>query len=135
MIVPFSVDVPIYRWPIANFVVLGLLAVAFVLENALPEETVSLLVLTDWSPAGLFGHQWLHADVVHLVGNGVFLWVFGNAVCAKLGNVAFAALYLAFGLIGGAVHLLVDGRPMIGASGAIHRVVGMFLVLFSLDDG
>jgi membrane associated rhomboid family serine protease len=127
---PYLVDVPMRRWPIANFMLLAALVAAFVLEilYVLDHQEPPPLVLRNWSLAGLFGHMWLHAGLFHLIGNLIFLWAFGNAVCAKVGNLVFVLLFVALGVWAGAVHLLVDGRPAIGASGAMNGVVGMYLV-------
>jgi hypothetical protein len=58
------------------------------------------------------------------------LWIFGNAICAAVGNVAYPFLYLLLALFSGASHLLISGQPMIGASGAINGIIGLTLVLF-----
>jgi membrane associated rhomboid family serine protease len=90
----------------------------------------SELMLRGWSLKGLFGYMWLHAGLFHLLGNMLFLWIFGNAVCAKVGNVRYFLLYIFLGVIAGVVHLLSASGPVLGASGAINGVVGMYLVLF-----
>ncbi|MCR4411168.1 MAG: rhomboid family intramembrane serine protease [Thermoguttaceae bacterium] len=77
----------------------------------------------------------LHADLLHLAGNVVFLWVFGNALNYKLGHARFVALYLAGGMLGSfAVYTTLPGLPCIGASGAIMTVVGGFLVFFPRNN-
>jgi membrane associated rhomboid family serine protease len=83
---------------------------------------------------GLFGHMWLHGGIIHLLGNLLFLWIFGNSVCAKVGNRIYFPLYVLFGLVSAVSHLLFTGGPMLGASGAINGVVGMFLVFFPEND-
>jgi hypothetical protein len=60
----------------------------------------------------------------------LFLWIFGNAVCAKIGNLKYLLLYVLFGVAAGVTHLLCNGGPVLGASGALNGVVGMYLVLF-----
>ncbi len=87
-------------------------------------------MLQSWSLKGLLGYMWLHADLLHLLGNMLFLWIFGNAVCAKLGNLRYLGFYVLLGVVAGAAQLLYDSRPQLGASGAINGVVGMYLVLF-----
>lgn len=72
----------------------------------------------------------LHGDLWHLLGNMVFLWVFGNAVNDKLGHVPYLAFYLAGGILAGVGYMLLAGdRAVLGASGAIAAVAGMYLVL------
>ena len=91
-------------------------------------------ILHGWNIRGLFGHMWLHGGILHLIGNLIFLWVFGNAICAKLGNKIYLPLFVLFGLVAGISHLIFIGGPMLGASGAINGVVGMFLVLFPENE-
>lgn len=91
-------------------------------------------ILHGWNPQGLIGHMWLHAGFFHLIGNMLFLWLFGNAVCAKVGNKWFPLMYLGFGFAAAATHLLFSGEPALGASGAINGVVGMFLVFFPENE-
>jgi len=87
-------------------------------------------ILRGWSLKGLFGYMWLHSGLFHLAGNLLFLWIFGNAVCAKLGNLPYLALYVLCGVVAGIAQLLCVSGPALGASGAINGVVGMYLVLF-----
>lgn len=82
----------------------------------------------------MFSYLWLHAGVVHLLGNMLFLWVFGNAVCARIGNPLYALLYLAFGVIAGVAHLAFNGQPALGASGAVNGIVGMYVVFYPLNN-
>jgi membrane associated rhomboid family serine protease len=133
MLFPYQVDVPMKRWPIANWAILGTMVIAFALENGASTEDLVPLILHDWSFSGLMGYMWLHTGIIHLVGNGLFLWVFGNAVCAKVGNVFYPLIYIGLGLVAGMAHLVFDGSPVVGASGAINGVVGMYLVLYPLN--
>ena len=83
---------------------------------------------------GLFGHMWLHGGIIHLLGNMLFLWIFGNAICAKIGNLRYIPVYIGMGLIAGISHLVFAGGSVLGASGAINGIVGMFLVLFPQNE-
>ncbi len=85
IILPYSVDVPLYRWPIANFVILGLMAVAFTVQGYMDESYLDELI-EPWSLSSFLFSTWFHVNIIHLLVNGLFLWVFGNAVCAKIGN-------------------------------------------------
>ena len=91
-------------------------------------------ILSGWTIKGLFGHMWLHGGIVHLFGNMLFLWIFGNAVCAKIGNIRYLPIYLGLGVIAGISHLIFAGGNAIGASGAIYGIVGMYLVFFPEND-
>jgi membrane associated rhomboid family serine protease len=86
------------------------------------------------SNLGWIGHLLLHADLVHLLGNMLFLWVFGNAVCAKVGNLVYPIIYFGLGLVAGVISYLIDPRPAVGASGAINGIVGMFVVWYLLNE-
>lgn len=99
-----------------------------------PKGGIYDFFLNGWGLKGLFGHMWLHGGILHLLGNLLFLWVFGNAVCAKIGTRFYLPLYVVFGLIAAAAHLIFVGGPMIGASGAIWGVIGMYLVFFPQND-
>ncbi|MBC8010076.1 MAG: rhomboid family intramembrane serine protease, partial [Burkholderiales bacterium] len=106
---------------------------ALLIGDGLPEEMIDAMVLDGWWPAGLFGHVLLHAGIMHLVGNMIFLWVFGNAVCGNTSNAAYPFIYVGLGLAAAATHLIFDGQPAVGASGAINGVVGMALAMYPLN--
>jgi membrane associated rhomboid family serine protease len=136
LLIPYQVDVPMSRWPVANFAIIGATVLAFLGEFAASEEALMPFVVGGWSPLGLLGHIWLHVGPIHLVGNMIFLWVFGNAVCAKLGNKVYPGVYIGLGVAAAVVYLLTSAgaEGMVGASGAINGVVGMFLVLYPTNE-
>lgn len=77
--------------------------------------------------------MFLHGGWMHILGNALFLWVFGNNVEDVVGRRRFLAFYLICGLAAAAVHVAVDPRspiPTVGASGAISGVLGAYLILF-----
>ena len=74
--------------------------------------------------------QFLHADLFHLLGNMVFLWVFGNNVEDRLGKFGYLAFYLACGVFAGLGHWLTSASPALGASGAVAGVTGAFFAFF-----
>jgi membrane associated rhomboid family serine protease len=77
--------------------------------------------------------MFIHADIIHLVGNMVFLWIFGRRVEDACGAWRFLAFYLMCGLSGDLLRTLVeyqDAIPGIGASGAISGLMGAYLLLF-----
>ena len=133
-LIPLNVDVPMYRLPWANVVLIAGIFVTSLYALAVGLDAVDPYILNGWEPSGLFGHMALHAGAIHLMGNLIFLFAFGNAVCAKVGNALNVPLFVAFGLAAAAVHNLLDGQRMIGASGAINGIVGMFLVLYPRND-
>ena len=82
---------------------------------------------------GLLLSMFLHAGLLHLGGNMLFLWVFGNNIEDRMGPVPFLLFYLVGGLVATFAHIAVDPNstvPVIGASGAIAAVMGAYLVLY-----
>ncbi len=77
--------------------------------------------------------MFLHGGWFHLIGNMLFLWIFGNNVEDTLGHVRYLFLYLASGIVAALVQAVSNPAshvPMIGASGAIAGVLGAYLLLF-----
>jgi len=75
----------------------------------------------------------LHSGIMHLAGNMLFLWIFGDNVEDKMGAVPFLIFYLACGAAGNLAQLAADPFsriPTVGASGAIAGVMGGYLLLF-----
>ncbi|MFW5798364.1 MAG: rhomboid family intramembrane serine protease [Planctomycetota bacterium] len=143
MPIPYAVDVERVHTPWVNWIVMGLCVVMLVVstrgEMVLSELNNPLIFdAADFTWSGLFGHMWLHANPIHLAGNMLFLYVFGNAVCSKLGNLRYALFYVGLGLVSGLSFMLFNlDEPwarVVGASGAINGVVGMFLVLYPTTE-
>ncbi len=88
--------------------------------------------------AGADGHtlvtsMFLHGGWMHLIGNMLFLWIFGDNLEDLLGHLGFLLFYIASGLAAAAGQIMADpssGIPMVGASGAIAGVMGGYLLLF-----
>jgi len=83
--------------------------------------------------ATLITSQFLHGGWFHLLGNMLYLWIFGNNVEDRFGRVGFLVFYLAGGVLAGLSQVAIDPAstiPTIGASGAIAAVLGAYFVLF-----
>jgi len=81
----------------------------------------------------IFTSMFLHAGVIHIGGNMLFLYIFGDNIEYKFGRGKYLGLYLFWGLVAGFTHILSDPSstvPAIGASGAISGVLGAYLILF-----
>lgn len=81
----------------------------------------------------VFSSMFLHGGLFHLLGNMLYLWIFGNNVEDYLGHIKFLGFYLLSGFFAAFIHTLSDlyaQIPMIGASGAIAGILGAYLVLF-----
>lgn len=82
---------------------------------------------------GLVTHMFLHAGLLHLAGNMLFLFVFGDNLEDQMGRIGFTVFYLSCGLLAGGAQILADPYstvPMVGASGAIAGVMGAYLLMF-----
>jgi membrane associated rhomboid family serine protease len=80
----------------------------------------------------LLTYMFFHGDMLHLAGNMLFLWVFGDNVEDAMGHFKFLFFYLACGVFAGLVHAWIDPSsdiPLIGASGAVAGVIAAYLVL------
>ncbi len=106
---------------------LGLIPAVFSGDAYLSSE---LEMVPSW--VTLLTYQFLHGGWDHLIGNLLFLWVFGDNVEDCLGHLRFLAFYLLCGMLAGLVHVAAGPGspvPIIGASGAISGVLGAYLLL------
>ena len=155
MLIPLKVDVPMYRTPWANYAIMALVIVVsiagfvdtdFFWSLAGAEATVRStayggaqveLTLTNRLlalPMFALTSSMLHVGILHLAGNMLFLWVFGNAVNYKFGQLGYLVLYLVVTVWAGMTHYLHEGFPAVGASGAVSGMMGAFLVFFPRND-
>ena len=77
--------------------------------------------------------MFMHGDIMHIFGNMLFLWVFGDNLENLLGHVRFAAFYIVCGIAAALAQIIMDTDsiiPMLGASGAISGVLGGYVLLF-----
>lgn len=79
-------------------------------------------------------YQFFHASWMHLLGNMLFLFVFGNSVEDRLGHIGYLLFYLAGGVMAGIGHGLTSLAPVLGASGSVAAVTGAYLVFFPLTN-
>jgi membrane associated rhomboid family serine protease len=96
----------------------------FLLPQAPGPEPIQLTLLSS---------MFMHAGLLHLAGNMLFLWIFGDNVEHRAGRVVFLVMYLVVGIVGSIAQILTEPRsviPTLGASGAISGVLGAYIVLF-----
>jgi membrane associated rhomboid family serine protease len=135
-LIPIGTDIRTRRLPAANVAIIIANIAVFILTDGIGGSLGQSLkhdYMLDAARPMLhqyLTYQFLHGDIMHLAGNMLFLWVFGNAVCDKLGNTCYTLFYLAGGVFSGFFFAMSSSTPIIGASGAIAAVTTAFLALF-----
>lgn len=131
--------------PVVNYVLIAINVLVFVLIE-LPQSdiegffqrwgTVPAQILAGQGLITLLTSMFLHGGWMHLIGNMVFLWIFGDNVEDAFGHVLYLVFYLACGLAASLAQVFVTGSgpgadvPGVGASGAIAGVLGSYIVMF-----
>ncbi len=138
MFIPIRTDSPVKRTPYVNYALIVINVAAF-LTVELSGSGLLMRLESEMALSGrwpelyqFFTYQFLHSheQKVHLIGNMLFLWVFGNAVNGKMGHVPYLLFYLAGGVFSAVGYALFSENPMIGASGSIAAVTAAYLALF-----
>jgi membrane associated rhomboid family serine protease len=150
--IPLKDDVPTLTFPYVTIAVIAVNVFVFMYqltlgasgtENfiysaaAIPYEITHFVDIRPRSfvppPFTLFTAMFVHGGLLHLAGNMLFLWIFGDNIEDVLGHFRYILFYLASGVIASLAHVLVEPSsimPMIGASGAIAGVLGAYFLLF-----
>ncbi|KAA5606965.1 rhomboid family intramembrane serine protease [Roseospira marina] len=150
---PLRDDNPTSRTPYVTWGLIAVCVLASLYQLTLdPRQSQMLIIALGAIPVVLTGQEtlppalalvpayvtpltamFLHGDLLHLGGNMLYLWIFGNNVEDAMGSLRFLAFYLIAGFAATALHVLQDAdsiAPMVGASGAISGVLGAYLILF-----
>lgn len=138
-------------FPIMNLSIIVINVLVFVLELSLDEQgltaflytfgivpfSVTNNLLTGNLGMGLFvpflTTMFLHGGWVHLIGNMLFLWVFGDNIEDRLGNLRYLLFYLLVGVAATIGQILIDPlarEPLVGASGAIAGILGAYILCY-----
>ena len=154
--IPLKDDIPSNTVPFVTHTLVGLNVLVFLyqlsLQMGLEQGAAAQAFVTEFGlvPCRLAGHcrvpedspsavvtifssMFLHGGLLHLGGNMLYLWIFGNKVEDTLGHTRFLLFYLASGVAAAVAQTLVNpasGIPMVGASGAVSGVLGAYFVLF-----
>ncbi len=161
--IPLRAENPRRTWAVANVLLILLNTAVFVYQVSLPPKASEALINTfgvvparaeralaqparrtagsatvrttnlELSAVSLVTSMFLHGGILHLLGNMLFLWVFGSSVEDRLGHIAYLLFYFLCGLGAGITHIVANwgaNVPSIGASGAISGVMGAYIVLF-----
>lgn len=131
LFLPYKLDLAMEQAPLANMLLVLLISAIYFMAafSNILNPIIPSMVLTGWGVGGLVGHMFLHAGFMHLLGNMIFLWVFGNGVCAKIGNFWFIILFIGLGVLAAITHNIFSGIPALGASGALYGVIGFYFAL------
>jgi rhomboid family protein len=139
--------------PLVNWALIALNVAAFFLEISQPSERALQSFITAWGVvpreyssghdiapliplpfwSTLITSMFLHGGWMHLGGNMLYLWIFGDNLNKVMGQVRYFLFYIVCGLAAGLAHIAFNsgsGVPSVGASGAISGVLGGYMVLF-----
>jgi membrane associated rhomboid family serine protease len=133
MIFPIRTDSPLRSTPYMNWAIIVANVAAFVVQQVSPsfDDRLALYPHDPWLPA-FISYAFLHGGGMHILGNMLFLYIFGNNVNDKMGHVGYLAFYLAGAVFSGLGFVVLSSgtAPVVGASGAVSAVTGAYLVLF-----
>jgi rhomboid family protein len=149
--IPLRDDNPTRSTPVVNFALIALCVIVFLWEVTLPEHLAEQAIYQlGFIPAVFFGRadlaqhwitpemsivtsMFLHGGWLHLLGNMLYLWIFGDNVEDRVGHARYVLLYLVCGSAAALAQGFGDMSstvPMLGASGAISGVLGAYIVLY-----
>ncbi len=143
--IPIRDEIKTRRTPIFTFILIALNIFVFILqwvagtnqealiyEYALIPSSLTSSVNVD-NVTDIFSSMFMHAGLMHLAGNMLYLWIFGDNVEDALGRIKYVLFYLIGGVVAALTHVLFNPNsqiPTVGASGAIAAVLGAYLVLY-----
>jgi rhomboid family protein len=150
--IPISDDNPVALTPIVTWLLILSCTAVYVWEFLLGQNMEATLNVLGFVPASLTGHSnlpqqfpgvpplatiftsmFLHGSILHLVGNMLYLWIFGNNIEEAMGHFRFGIFYLISGVAAALTMVYVDPLshvPMVGASGAISGVLAAYILLY-----
>jgi membrane associated rhomboid family serine protease len=153
-VIPLHDDNPTERFPFVTIIFIAVCVSVFLYQESLPQNPGQAFVFHYGAiPAIVFGHaafpedaavaipasltlltsMFLHGGWMHLLGNMLYLWIFGNNIEDAMGHVKYIVFYILCGVLAALTHAMTDPSsqiPMVGASGAISAVLGAYLLLF-----
>ncbi|MGE5542943.1 MAG: rhomboid family intramembrane serine protease [Bacillota bacterium] len=143
--IPLRDSVRSRRFPVVNVLIIVANVLIFVYEMTLPGRQVDVLFRTyglvpaKFAMTGvasflpLITSQFLHGGPLHVGGNMLYLWVFGDNIEDRMGHLRYLVFYLLLGCISGLAHVMfnVSSRtPTVGASGAVAGILGAYFMSF-----
>jgi len=150
---PLHDDNPTEQLPIVTMAIIAVCAAVFAYQFTLPDKpgeafafqygAIPAVVLSQAAPPHDFASipatltlitsMFLHGGWMHLLGNMLYLWIFGNNIEDAMGHLKFAIFYALCGVLAALSHAFTDPSsqiPMVGASGAISAILGAYLLLY-----
>ncbi|HAE85058.1 MAG TPA: rhomboid family intramembrane serine protease [Anaerolineaceae bacterium] len=142
---PIQDEIRAHRFPFVNYSLIALNIIVFIIELMAGPNLEAALYEIALIPANvtagfdlgdlkaIFTSMFLHAGLSHLLGNMLYLWIFGDNVEDRLGHFWYLVFYLAGGVVASFAHVALNPNsviPTVGASGAIAAVLGAYLILF-----
>lgn len=142
---PIQDEIRSHRFPFVNYSLIALNIIVFIIELMAGPNLEAALYEIALIPANvtagfdlgdlkaIFTSMFLHAGLSHLLGNMLYLWIFGDNVEDRLGHFWYLVFYLAGGVVASFAHVALNPNsviPTVGASGAIAAVLGAYLILF-----
>lgn len=145
--IPIRDQIRTRRTPIVNYLLVTLNVIVFIFEwlsgatqdNALMSQlafipaTFLTAPLNPGNVTSIFTSMFMHAGLMHLAGNMLYLWIFGDNVEDRLGHIPYLLFYLAGGVFAALTHAFLNPAsilPTVGASGAIAAVLGAYLIFY-----
>jgi len=143
MLIPLRTDCPLRRVPWMNWGLIAANILIFILTSYSDSNSHGPLAIYHGQPVRdvfaldpqnpslwqYFTYQFLHESWLHVLGNMLFLYIFGNNINDRMGNLGYLGFYLAGGVVAGIGYAAMDPAPVIGASGAVAAVTGAYLIL------
>jgi len=136
---PLKDTQPSYSRPVVNILLIAVNLLVFLFEYSLGPRTLNAFVEyyglapDHFQLSRVFTAMFLHAGWMHVLGNMLFLWVFGQKIEDLLGHGKYLVFYLLCGIVAALGQTVADPYstiPMVGASGAIAGVMGAYLIKF-----
>jgi len=143
--IPIRDEIPTKRFPIITYTLIGINILVFLFQIMLGSHEEAFVQQMAVIPAhftngislgditDIFTSMFMHGGLMHIGGNMLYLWIFGDNVEDSMGSFRFLVFYLLGGVIASFTHILTNPAspiPTIGASGAIAAVLGAYLVLY-----
>lgn len=143
--IPIRDQIPTRRVPLVNYILIAANIFVFILQWLAGSNQDALVYQFALIPASftsgitfanisdIFTSMFMHAGLVHLGGNMLYLWIFGDNVEDSMGHGKYLLFYLIGGLVASLAHIFTNPAsqiPTVGASGAIAAVLGAYLVLY-----